>query len=168
MIAQPLARVRGIPFEPGTCAAQTKAVTPGVHVRKQPRPPDAWQLVRQQQLQIAHRRLLEVVAAGIPIEARAPRGSHADVVTRLVQHGMHRGVEPRVQAIGLQARLAVPPVGSRNAFPGGDEGQLHPVAGEEQRQGHAIGGVQQEHGGRCGHGCGRMGPVIRPRDSRRP
>src|SRR5438105_12529351 len=39
VIAQPLARVRGIPFEPGTRAAQTKAVTPGVHVRKQPRPP---------------------------------------------------------------------------------------------------------------------------------
>ena len=57
---------------------------------------DTRQLPGKQHLQITHRRLLEIVAASVAIEAGAPLGSHADVVACFVENGVHRGVEARV------------------------------------------------------------------------
>ncbi len=63
------------------------------------------ELLREQDLQVAHRALLGVVATGIAIEAGASLRRHAHVVRGFVQHGMQRRIGRREQRIAAQAGL---------------------------------------------------------------
>ena len=62
------------------------------HMRSRP---DASELVRQQDLQVANGVFLGVIAARIPLQLRAACIVHADVMSAFVQHRMQRRIEPR-------------------------------------------------------------------------
>src|SRR5215472_14722911 len=68
---EPGARVRGVALEPGARRAEAEAVAPGIHVGEHACAADGGQLTREQHLQVAHRRLLEVVAACVRVEPGA-------------------------------------------------------------------------------------------------
>src|SRR5262249_37299416 len=87
------------------------------------------------------------IAAGIAIEAGASLRAHAYVVAGLVQHRVHRGVEPRVQPLAPQARLALAPVGGRDRLLGGDQRELQAVAREQQCECQAVAGRESQYGG---------------------
>ncbi len=71
--------------------------------------PDAGDLVGQQDLQIADCVLLRIVAARVAVQPRSALGRHADVVTGLVEDGMDRRVEPRVEPAAFAGPASLSP-----------------------------------------------------------
>ena len=65
---QPLVGILGVLGKPGRGAAQAKGVSPLVHVAAHALAADVRQRVRQQDLQVAHRILLGMVAAGVRVQ----------------------------------------------------------------------------------------------------
>ena len=100
----------GIAFEPGTTAAKAETVTPGIHVGEQPSTVDAGEMIGKQNLQVADRTLLVVVAGGIGMQCAAPRTVHADIVTGFVQQRMHRRVRPHQYFVADQSGLRIAPI----------------------------------------------------------
>src|ERR1700680_1909681 len=141
VLAKPFARVRRILINPRTLVAEPEAVTPGVHVGERPLAPHARQLLREQHLQITYRGLFQIVAACVAVEPGAPLGRHADVVTRLVQDGMHGRVVTCVEALALQARLGIAPVRAGYHLPGDDQSELQAVTLEQHAERRAISGI---------------------------
>jgi hypothetical protein len=85
MINQPLASILRIGLEPGAGIAEAKTVSPCVHVGYQPISTDSFQLVTENNLQIANRGLLELIATRIGLKLRATLACHANDVTGFVQ-----------------------------------------------------------------------------------
>src|SRR5262249_14594563 len=128
---KPRVRIAGIRLEPGARAAEPEAVAPRVHVLHEARAAPPREFTPPEYLQVAHRRLLVVVAARIAVQLRAALRGHADEVACLVQHRVHRRVGARVDLIALQSGLALPPVGAGDEFAGRGQLQLHAIAGQE-------------------------------------
>ncbi len=123
---QPEPRILRVLLEPGPAGAEPEAVAPGIHIGELPLAPDAWQRVGQQQLQIADRALLGIIAAGVAIETGATLRAHADVVRGFVQDRMQRRVQAREQRVAAQARLALAPVGAVDGGLGGSTRRSRP------------------------------------------
>ena len=85
MVNQPLTCILSVSLEPGRRIAQTKAITPGIHVAHQALTPDASYLVSQNELQVADRRFFEDIATGIRLQLPAALARHADDVAGFVQ-----------------------------------------------------------------------------------
>jgi hypothetical protein len=153
---QPGARVPGVPFEPGPGRTEPKGVAPGVHIPHHSFAPETRQFVRQQDLQVADRVLLVVVAARVRVQARAAGGIHADEMAGFVQDRVQRRVVPEQQRAPLQAGLLRAPERTRNGLPLGHAAKLQPVAPQQaperlaQRWGG--GGVAKDLGLRGVHG----------------
>ena len=80
-----ISRIFGIGFEPVAGTAKAKTVTPAIHVGHDACAADTLDVVRQQDLQVTHGGFLEIVTAGIPVEAAATLAIHANDVAGLVQ-----------------------------------------------------------------------------------
>jgi hypothetical protein len=135
MRVQPSTGLRRILLEPRARGAETEAVAPGIHVGEGAFTAAAHaafilELLRQQDLQIAHRALLGVVTTCVRLETGAAFGCHADVVGRLVQHRMQRRIEPRVQHVAAQTGLAVAPIAAGNAAARRHQLELQAVTAE--------------------------------------
>src|SRR5208283_1544056 len=109
VFVQPTPRVLRVLGEPFRGTAQSKAVAPFVHITAHPLPPDILERCRQQNLQIAYRALLRIVAARIRVQAGATLRGHADEMRALVQHRMQRRIKARVNPRADQAGLALSP-----------------------------------------------------------
>src|SRR5882672_3345563 len=72
--AQPGTGIGRVLLEPRARRTQPERIAPGVHVLEHSRATEHAELIRQQDLQVAHRAFLLVVAAGVAIEAGAACG----------------------------------------------------------------------------------------------
>lgn len=85
MNAKEISRILGIGFEPVASPAKAKTVTPAIHIGHDACAADALDVVRKQDLQETHGGFLQIVTAGIPVEAGATLTIHANDVAGLVQ-----------------------------------------------------------------------------------
>ena len=138
MLPQPPTSILSIPVEPRPRASQPEAIPPSIHVGAQPPTPHPRQLIRQQHLQITNRGLLQIIPTRIPIQPRPTLRRHTNVMTRLMQNRMNGRIQPRIQPIPLQPRLAIPPVRPRNNLIRRNKDELHPIATQHHRHRNPI------------------------------
>ena len=91
---EPDARIVRIALEPGAGAPEPEAVAPLVHVSAEPLTADPGKMDPPAGSADNRLRLFRIVTAGIAIEAGAALRRHADDMAGLVQHRMHRRIEP--------------------------------------------------------------------------
>ncbi len=89
---KPCAGIFGILFIPAPRAAETKTVSPVIHVSHEPCSARSGKLACQNDLQVTHGTLLEIVTARIAFELRSSCRRHADNVGDFVKHGVNRCV----------------------------------------------------------------------------
>ena len=128
MSVEPQLRILRVLGKPLGRASQAKTVAPLIHIPAHPLLADIRQRPGEQNLQIAHGAFLRIVAARIGVEPGAPLGGHADEVRALMQHGMQRRVEARVDFRSDQAGLAFSPIRTRDDLLGRHQDQLQSVA----------------------------------------
>lgn len=89
---EPCAGIFGILFIPAPRAAETKTVSPAIHVSHEPCPARSGKLACQNDLQVTHGTLLEIVTARIAFELRSSCRRQADIVGDFVKQGVNRCV----------------------------------------------------------------------------
>ena len=108
-LTEPSFSIFGVFVEPATRAAETKTVTPIIHVLHEPFHAGSGQLVRQHDLQVADGRLFEIVATRIAFEVGPSIPRHADDVAGLVKQGMNWRIASDKDPIAHNARFRLAP-----------------------------------------------------------
>jgi len=132
---EPVTRLAAVAGEPRAGRAFAKAVAPGIHVGQAALASEGRQICRQQSLEVADGAFLVVVAAGIRVEAVAPRRIHADVMGELVQQRMNRRVRSEAEMVPDEPGLGLSPEGARDGLARRDRDTQHAVAAEQTLDG---------------------------------
>ena len=109
VIEQPATCIPCILGKPAGRTTESEAVSPGIHVLHQLPGTDTRQLIGQHDLQIANRRLFEIVATRIPVYDAATSIIHADQVGCFVQQGMDGGITTHIDASANDTRFRFAP-----------------------------------------------------------
>jgi len=109
LVNQPLTRVLGIALEPRTGITQPETVAPAIHVGYQAITADTVEFIREHHLQVADRRFLEVVAAGIGLELLSPVAGHANNVAGFMQQRVHGGITTNMNGAADDAGFTISP-----------------------------------------------------------
>ena len=133
MGAKPAEGVLGILLEPAPGIAETKAVPPGVHVSHESVATDISQLIRQQNLQVAHRGFLDFAAASVAIQHTPTGFVHADDVAGFMEHRMDRRVRSHEYPAADQSGLRLPPKAAANGL-----SRLDPLDGQTKARQQAV------------------------------
>jgi hypothetical protein len=113
---QPVPSVLCIAMEPGPGVAKAKTVTPCIHIAHYPLATHTLELICQHNLQIADRRLFEVVAARVTVEIISSLSGHTDRMTHFMQQRMHGSILASVNRMPFDTGLAVTPETPGNCF----------------------------------------------------
>ena len=129
---------------------------------------DARQFVGKHDLQVADRRFLEIIAAGVPVKFPPALGIHTDDVAGLVEHRVHRCIRPQVHTSADDAGLGLAPETPGNRRVAVDESRLQSKAIEQTMNSYCV-EVADDHDILL-HGAGRQIPdscimTIRTRSS---
>lgn len=134
MINKKFMGVLGIVLKPLEGVSQAKTVTPRIHVSHDASASCTFDVVGEQNLQVAHSRFLKIVTARIAVEAVSTRTIHTDDVTGFVQERVQRCVLSDENRSANNTRLRIAPETAAYLFTSALHNKLQPESCKEGDQ----------------------------------
>ena len=100
---------------------------------------------RHENLEVAHGGFLGIVSARVGMQAGTALRRHADEMRALVQYGMERRIEARMELRADQTCLPLSPMGTGYHLARGHQHQIQPEPVEQHQELETVDGIEQKH-----------------------